>query len=168
MERAIAETSRRRDKQHAYNIEHGITPQSIKRDIMHILDSAYEKDSLTIDPRKMGGGVGLNKKRGMAEDGTPFIGHNLRAYIADLEKQMRELAGNLEFEAAAKMRDEIKRLEAQELAIADDPLAASLFGVDGRRVFAVTFALAAALAAAAADRKAAAAADCCKPDKKLF
>ena len=123
IERAIAETTRRRDKQHAYNVEHGITPQSIKRDIMHILDSAYEKDSLTIDPRKLGGGVGLNKKRGMAEDGTPFIGHNLRAYIADLEKQMRELAGNLEFEAAAKMRDEIKRLEAQELAIADDPLA---------------------------------------------
>ncbi|MGE3150957.1 MAG: excinuclease ABC subunit UvrB [Pseudorhodoplanes sp.] len=121
MERAIAETNRRRDKQEAFNKANGITPQSIKRGIAQILDSVYEKDSLTIDPRDAKGGVGLN--RGVREDGTPFIGHNLRAYIADLEKKMREMAGNLEFEAAARIRDEIKRLEAQELAIADDPLA---------------------------------------------
>ena len=129
MERAMAETARRREKQHAFNLEHGITPQSIKSHIKDILDSVYEKDSLTIDPRdpmafKRGAGGDKRKGgRGVAEESEPFIGHNIKAYIADLEKQMREAAADLEFETAARLRDEIKRLQETELLIADDPLA---------------------------------------------
>jgi excinuclease ABC subunit B len=129
MERAMAETSRRREKQHAFNLEHGITPQSIKSHIKDILDSVYEKDSLTIDPRdpmawKRGaGGKDRRLPAGMNEDSAPFIGHNLKTYIADLEKQMKDAAADLEFETAARLRDEIKRLQETELLIADDPLA---------------------------------------------
>ncbi len=129
MERAMAETARRRDKQHAFNLANNITPQSIKSHIKDILDSVYEKDSLTIDPRdpmsfKRGaGGDKRGKGRGVAEDGTAFIGHNIKTYIADLEKEMREAAADLEFETAARLRDEIKRLQETELLIADDPLA---------------------------------------------
>ena len=127
MERAMAETSRRREKQAAYNLEHGITPQSIKSHIKDILDSVYEKDSLTIDPRdpmafKRGAG-GDKRGRGVGEDTTPFIGHNIKSYIADLERQMKDAAADLEFETAARLRDEIKRLQETELLIADDPLA---------------------------------------------
>jgi excinuclease ABC subunit B len=129
MERAMAETKRRREKQEAYNLAHGITPQSVKSHIKDILDSVYEKDSLTIDPRdpmafKRGAGLKERKGgRGVAEDSAPFIGHNIKSYIADLEKQMREAAADLEFETAARLRDEIKRLQETELFIADDPLA---------------------------------------------
>ncbi len=127
MERAMAETSRRREKQHAFNLANGITPQSIKSHIKDILDSVYEKDSLTIDPRdpmafKRGAG-GDKRGRGVGEDTTPFIGHNIKSYIADLEKQMKDAAADLEFETAARLRDEIKRLQETELFIADDPLA---------------------------------------------
>jgi excinuclease ABC subunit B len=127
MERAMAETSRRRDKQAAFNAANGITPQSIKRDIQDILGSVYEKDSLTIDPRdpmgfKRGAG-GAKRGAGVREDATPFIGHNLKSYIADLERQMREAAADLEFETAARLRDEIKKLQETELFVADDPLA---------------------------------------------
>jgi excinuclease ABC subunit B len=126
MERAMAETSRRREKQAAWNLEHGITPQSIKSHIKDILDSVYEKDSLTIDPRDPMAwkrGAGLKGRGGVGEDGAPFIGHNIKGYIADLEKQMREAAADLEFETAARLRDDIKRLQERELFIADDPLA---------------------------------------------
>jgi excinuclease ABC subunit B len=127
MERAMAETSRRREKQHAYNLANNITPQSIKSHIKDILDSVYEKDSLTIDPRdpmsfKRGAGY-KGKGPGVREDGAPFIGHNIKTYIAELEKEMREAAADLEFETAARLRDEIKRLQETELFIADDPLA---------------------------------------------
>ena len=127
IQRAMAETARRREKQAAYNEAHGITPQSIKSQIKDILDSVYEKDSLTIDPRdpmrfKRGAG-GDRRGRGVAEDGTPFIGHNIKTYIADLERQMKDAAADLEFETAARLRDEIKRLQETELFIADDPLA---------------------------------------------
>jgi excinuclease ABC subunit B len=110
MERAMAETTRRRAKQEAFNHANGITPASVKKQIADIMGSMYERDHVMVDT-------------GLAEEGKAFIGHNIRAHIQDLEKQMREAAADLEFETAARLRDEIKRLQATELAIADDPFA---------------------------------------------
>ena len=110
MERAMAETKRRREKQEAYNLEHGITPESVKSQIKDILASPYEKDRVTVPV-------------GVAEDGKPFMGDNFKTTLRDLENRMRDAASNLEFEEAARLRDEIKRLKLLDLEFAADALA---------------------------------------------
>jgi excinuclease ABC subunit B len=112
MERAIAETDRRREKQVEYNTLHNITPESIKRSIHDIMNSVYERDHVLVE---IGDG-------GMADD-VISIGHNFEAVLADLETRMREAAADLNFEEAARLRDEVKRLRATELAVVDDPTA---------------------------------------------
>jgi excinuclease ABC subunit B len=116
MERAIAETNRRREKQEAYNAEHGITPESIKRSIHDIMSSVYERDHVLVAT-----GTGAGADGEFADAAT--IGHNFQAVIGDLETRMREAAADLDFEEAARLRDELKRLRATELAVTDDPTA---------------------------------------------
>jgi excinuclease ABC subunit B len=103
MERAIRETDRRREKQHAYNVEHGITPATIKRDIHDIVADTASRDSVLVEIE--------------ADGANNLVGHNLRAYIDDLEKKMRAAAADLEFEEAGRLRDEIRSLEATELGL---------------------------------------------------
>jgi excinuclease ABC subunit B len=110
LERAIAETERRREKQQAWNEANNITPASVRKNIADVLSSVYEQDHVTVDA-------------GLTDEDATLVGHNLRAVIDGLEKKMREAAADLEFETAARLRDEIKRLRETELAIADDPLA---------------------------------------------
>jgi excinuclease ABC subunit B len=111
MERAMAETRRRREKQEQYNLEHGITPESVKSQIKDILASPYEKDRVTVPV-------------GVAEDGKPFMGDNFKTTLKDLETRMREAAANLEFEEAARLRDEVKRLKLLDLEFANEVLTA--------------------------------------------
>ncbi|MBY5640516.1 excinuclease ABC subunit UvrB [Rhizobium leguminosarum] len=115
MKRAMEETSRRREKQMIYNQEHGITPESVKARISDILDSVYERDHVRADISGVSG-------KGFA-DGGNLVGNNLQTHLNALEKSMRDAAADLDFEKAARLRDEIKRLKAAELAIMDDPMA---------------------------------------------
>tara|TARA_R110002051_G_scaffold34046_1_gene75766 strand:+ start:8031 stop:10235 length:2205 start_codon:yes stop_codon:yes gene_type:complete len=123
MQRAMDETDRRRAKQMAYNEEHGITPTTIKRDVADILGELGEKKDSGAKGRGRGkdGGKSRGRTRAVAEEKVlPLAGekgHNLKAVVADLEKQMREAAANLEFEEAARLRDEVKRLREEELGL---------------------------------------------------
>ena len=110
----MAETERRRSKQEEYNAEHGITPTTIRRGIQDIVAHTASQDGVTVST-------------GDAERNN-LVGHNLRAYIQDLEKRMRTAAADLEFEEAGRLRDEIRRLEADELGIPDGEKAAPIVG----------------------------------------
>jgi len=116
MERAMAETNRRREKQMEWNAANGITPESVKSRISDILDSVYEKDHVRADISQFTDNAGA------------MMGNNLKAHLEALDKQMRDAAANLDFEKAARVRDEIKRLREMELSISDDPLAREVEG----------------------------------------
>ena len=109
MDRAIGETERRREKQKEYNKENGITPESIKKNIKDILGSIFERDHLEIEAPEF------------FENGVLF-GDNFEKHLKDLNNKMLKFAEDLDFENAAKIRDEIRRLEETSLKYADDPM----------------------------------------------
>ncbi|WP_417264644.1 excinuclease ABC subunit UvrB [Celeribacter sp.] len=109
MQRAMDETDRRRARQMAYNEEHGITPQTVKKNVDDILAGLYQGD--------------VDMNRVTATIDKPMAGQNLQAVLDGLKTDMRVAAENLEFEEAARLRDEIKRLETVDLVLHDDPLA---------------------------------------------
>jgi excinuclease ABC subunit B len=125
MERALNETDRRREKQLAYNEEHGITPETIKRQISDVMAHLANRDSVIVDTGD--------------EERPHLVGHNLKAYIGELEDRMRKAAADLEFEEAARLRDEIRRLEEDDLGIphpdrvAPRPMGKSTEGRPGTR-----------------------------------
>ena len=124
LERAMAETNRRREKQVAHNTANGITPASVKKNIGDILEGMGERENETAPgPYRV--------REALEEAQAPLLGDNLRSHIEGMEAQMREAAADLEFETAARLRDEIKRLQETELAVADDPFARQS-DIDGR------------------------------------
>ncbi|SLN51434.1 excinuclease ABC subunit UvrB [Roseisalinus antarcticus] len=108
MERALRETDRRRSKQIAYNEANGITPATIRKNVDDVLAGLYKGD------------VDMNRVTAKVDGPT---GGNLQAVLDGLRTDMRKAAENLEFEEAARLRDEVKRLETVDLVISDDPLA---------------------------------------------
>ncbi|MDB4053691.1 excinuclease ABC subunit UvrB [Octadecabacter sp.] len=108
MERAMGETDRRRARQIAYNEEHGITPQTVKKNVEDILAGLYKGD------------VDMNRVTAKVDK---HAGANLTAVLEGLRTDMRKAAENLEFEEAARLRDEVKRLEVVDLVVSDDPMA---------------------------------------------
>ena len=109
MERALRETNRRREKQVAYNEKHGITPETIKKNVSDVLEGLWDGDT--------------DQSRITTKVDKANVGSNLQTVLEGLRKDMIKAAENLEFEEAARLRDEIQRLEAVDLAVADDPLA---------------------------------------------
>ena len=109
MERAIDETDRRREKQAAYNVLHGITPYTVKKNVEDILAGLYKGDT--------------DMSRVTAKIDPALQGGNIHTVLEGLRLDMRKAAENLEFEEAARLRDEVKRLETVELTVAEDPLA---------------------------------------------
>jgi excinuclease ABC subunit B len=109
MERAMRETERRREKQMAYNVEHGITPTTIRKNVEDVLAGIFKGDT--------------DQSRVTAKIDRVTSGSNLQAVLEGLRADMRKAAENLEFEEAARLRDEVKRLETVDLVLHDDPLA---------------------------------------------
>ncbi|MBI3419998.1 MAG: excinuclease ABC subunit UvrB, partial [Proteobacteria bacterium] len=105
MKAAMDETSRRREKQEAWNKAHGITPESIKSKINDVLRSVYEADHYTVKV-----------------DEITYEGKDLKTHIFELEEKMKAAAGDLEFEEAARLRDQIRRLEVKELGLDPDTM----------------------------------------------
>ncbi|MFS4438624.1 excinuclease ABC subunit UvrB [Paracoccaceae bacterium GXU_MW_L88] len=109
MERALEETNRRRAKQLAYNEAHGITPETVKKNVADVMEGLWDGDT--------------DQSRITTKIDNAQVGANLAAHLDALKKQMLKAAEDLDFEEAARLRDEIKRLEAVDLAVADDPMA---------------------------------------------
>jgi excinuclease ABC subunit B len=119
MERAMAETARRRERQEKHNLETGAKPITVISGVKDVLEGVQSDKTKGLLPR----GRDPNKrlKYVVSEDGSEYLsskpGHNLARVIDELEKDMREAAANLEFEEAARLRDEVKKLRDQEIGL---------------------------------------------------
>ncbi|BDG08081.1 excinuclease ABC subunit UvrB [Anaeromyxobacter paludicola] len=116
MKRAMDETDRRREIQRAYNREHGITPQSVKRNISDLGMAVYEADYLTVP---------------VAADGAEYLPEQIPAIVAELEKEMRRASEELEFEKAASLRDRILALKDLQLGVKRAGAGAGMKGLLG-------------------------------------